>query len=756
MNPNETAFRAGKTNVDIAQTIAGGKMPTNAQLEAVLSSTAQVLQREGSTLPPAGHKAAQDATTVVADLQQFLREKNEGETIQGIISDFAAMKTTTGSALRSNAIQGQGEKAKRQTLSGTQLRQQISPGMRDLMNHTKSLTKSIVRSSQLRAGFKELFETLRWGYFERSQATTDYIQNNWAPIPQSTFATSTGVPSTSSTSTAAPTTSFPVQQGELQREAGGIQQNLPATYTTGAGTTVIPGETPLPQPSITPLTNEKDPKKLELLRKIQSIRPMTEAQRTEFRNRLINVLTKFSQNEEFKNALLNIYSMFMFYKDRGTTQLTETKNKIIHAQPPAPAPTTTSAASSQAAATIAKKDMEVKVAGTTSGVPFGPTLTPEEQFREVTRKLKKFVQSFVPGKSINNFIFYTNEFFKLVYNNAAINTYFNDVGDFLKQFMNSNYQSIETVDQSRVRQLDELLLRGDSLFLSFTNHYVIYRMMCEGIDILNAIKSDPLRKKLVDDTRIFVRDFIVYDAYGRASLNEEVVSQMRTLLLPLLKEQLYYIPIPRLEGTSEKLDFWVENLVFATGDILPENLRFDLNHSTMVDRTNMAIPASVTRIYLTLDNVKTNMKNVRFWYRKKTTPKITDEGFADVALGGRGIRIKLVILANFSSPQPFKTESVKVDCDKLRIKIHDSHHDFLYAVVLAFFKGRIKREMETKAEASVRSAFDKMNTQLNRLVMANPQTSQTTKQPGMLSRATQPVVQALGNFANPQPKTKKL
>jgi len=271
-------------------------------------------------------------------------------------------------------------------------------------------------------------------------------------------------------------------------------------------------------------------------------------------------------------------------------------------------------------------------------------------------------------------------------------------------------------------------------------------MVCESIEILKAIKSDPLRKKLADDTRIFVNNFLVYDAYGRASLNDDVVSQMRTLLLPLLKEQLYYIPIPRIEGSSDKIDFWVENLVFATGDILPDNLRFDLNHSTLMDRTTISVPASVTRIYLTLENVKTNMKNVRFWYRKKTTPKLCDEGFADVVLGGRGIRIKLVILANFSSPQPFTTESVRVHCDKLRIKIHESKHDFLYAFALAFFKNRIKHEMETKAEGSVRGAFDKMNAQLNRIVLSNPKAAQ---QPSMMSRATQPIVQALGNFANP-------
>jgi len=737
-----TAMQAAKTNMEIAQTVAGGKMPTNSQLEAVLSSTAQVLQREGPALPPAGQKASHDAEVVIGDMQQFLREKNPDNNIQGIISDFAAMKPA---ATGPKSMKTPG--AQKQTLSGTELRQQISPGMQDLMAHTKSLTKAVVRSHQLRLAFKELFETLRWGYFERSKATTEFIDQNWAPGALWT----PGVPGAATTTTTT-ASSFPVPEmatgGELQREAPGIQQTLPTTYATqGPATTYIPpGPGPLPATApITNVFNETDPARLDILRRLQSIKPMTEAQRIELRNRLFAVLIKFSQNEQFKNSLLNVFSMFLFYKDQGVGTFKSTTAKLKSKEVVGAAPV-------QPLGPKAEPkfgDMTIAVAGTKAGIPIAKTttLTPEQQFQEVTRKLKKFVQSFVPGKSIDDFLFYTNEFFHLIKGNTSINSYLNDVGDFLKQTMNSNYQSLATIDQARIRQLDELLLRGDSLFLSFANHYVVYRMLCESIEILQAIQSDPLRKKLADDTRILVNNFLVYDAYGRASLNADVVSQMRVLLLPLIKEQLYYIPIPKIEGTSGKMDFWVDNLVFATGDILPDNLRFDLNHTTVMDRPSHSIPASVTRIYLTLENVKTNLKDVRFWYRKKTTPKMTDEGFANVTIGGRGVRIRLVILANFSSPQPFKTESVKVNCDKLRVKIHDSKHDFLYAFVLALFKGRIKREMELKAEASVRNAFDKMNAQLTRLVLANPQ--QPTTQPSAIGRATQPLVQALGNFANP-------
>jgi hypothetical protein len=347
-------------------------------------------------------------------------------------------------------------------------------------------------------------------------------------------------------------------------------------------------------------------------------------------------------------------------------------------------------------------------------------------------------------------VFYTKEFFRMMKENAQLRNVIHDSGEFGLSFLRAGYPTKEAVPQDQIARLDHIIQESDSLFIGLANHYVIWRLLEEIQLVSEAIRDDPLRQKLAQDTRTFLSDFLIYDAMGKPQLNGEVVRQLKFLVLPILRENLAYIPLPRIEGSNEKMDFWVENVILATSDILPDNVKIDVRSKTLLNRPGMTGAAN-TLVRLSLDNVLVNLKDVRFWYRKKTFPKMTDEGFVDVFITGSGIRVRLDLMADFAQASQgsiFTVQNVKVNTDRVKIKIHESKHDFLYSVVLALFKGRVRREIQLKAEESIRSNFARINAALSRFYLAAGEKRHAAGS-GLASKTSGPVASALHTFVHP-------
>jgi len=714
---------AAQTTMAMAQGLAQGIPPTNQQMTSVISGTENVLHQQASTLPPAGQKVAHDAAVLLQDMRQVIVEKNPDSELQGLVTDFAKLGSTAKSTAATMGGAGTGAGATgaiKEKAAG--FRQQLSEPMRNFMTSSKSLMKGLTRDQELRNSFRDLLAAFQWAFYQRSQSNSQWINSNWGgysngnwnwaqnssyPNTATTGFTGSAFPSTS-------TTGFTGSAFPSTTATTGIQTVIPETIAPAVVTTTVqqpglptsglaatgmsgPGFSTLPQPP----------------QRFDNYMPMTEGERIELRNRLLPILIHFGKTPQSREALTNFFTVMSAIKSNiGSTDI---KGQI-------------SSAASQAGAG-------------------GAGLTMQQQLSQIFKRLRSFAHRFTNGKSIDDLTFFTKEFFLMAKNHPESSTLFHDWKEFVLATISSGYDSPMGIEQTRIQQFDNLIYRTDTFYASLANHYVVYRMMEEASAVFNAIRDDPLRKKLAADTKIFVSNFVSYDNYGRPSLNTEVLSQMRSLLVPMLREQLYYLPIPRIEGSNGTYDYWLDNLIFSTDDILPDHVRIEVKQKTHLDRVTSS-SQNYTRILFTLDNVRTHMRNVRFWYRRNTMPKMTDEGFADVFLTRNGARIRLALIANFSAAEPFTVQGVKVTLDRFKIKIHESKHDWLYNAVTTLFRGRLKREIELRAEASIRNAFGRMNQQLGRFALRTGDlTSRTTSSMGQ--KISAPVAQALHTFVNP-------
>ncbi|GAA5879136.1 hypothetical protein JCM16303_001311 [Sporobolomyces ruberrimus] len=94
---------------------------------------------------------------------------------------------------------------------------------------------------------------------------------------------------------------------------------------------------------------------------------------------------------------------------------------------------------------------------------------------------------------------------------------------------------------------------------------------------------------------------------------------------------------------------------------------------------------------ISFTQVQTDLKDVAFYIKKKTGfPKLTDSGYADVFLGGKGLSGKIHLESTGRRDHAFKVVEVKIKIDKLKFAVRESKHSFLINTLRPLATGLIK------------------------------------------------------------------
>jgi len=267
--PTDSRMAAAKTTMAMAQGIAAGVPPTNQQMTSVISGTENVLHQQAATLPPAGQKAAHDAAVLLQDVRQVITEKNAGNELQGLVTDFAQL----GSTAKSTAATAAGATGGAAGATGmlkdktSGLRQQLSEPMRNFMMSSKSLMKGFVRNQDIRNDFRDLIAAFQWAFYQRSQSNNQLINSNWGGYTNgnwnwgantygSSIPTSTGFGAAGIT-TVIPETIAPAVVTTTVQQPASLFSTPVAPATTGLGFQTLPQQ-PQRFDNYTPMTEGEE------------------------------------------------------------------------------------------------------------------------------------------------------------------------------------------------------------------------------------------------------------------------------------------------------------------------------------------------------------------------------------------------------------------------------------------------------------------------------------------------------------------
>ncbi|KAJ1957838.1 hypothetical protein GGI12_004907, partial [Dipsacomyces acuminosporus] len=231
--------------------------------------------------------------------------------------------------------------------------------------------------------------------------------------------------------------------------------------------------------------------------------------------------------------------------------------------------------------------------------------------------------------------------------------------------------------------------------------------------------------------------------------------------LPLVVSTIRYIPIPRVSGQNEDLEFAADNLVLDLKRFVPEHIGMDY-HTEIYPRSVLLKNkhAMLSRkgfhgeqfFYITITGVNCVAKGVAFYVKKKKgIPKIAEKGVADLIIGGKGMDIVISARKLHDSEKPLvaigKSGATKSPKDKnedrgkgrvegpkqrmrserhldivgvsaklhdLDIKVHHNKHNVLSALAIPVIIPAAKKLIAKGIARSISSSLDQADTTISK------------------------------------------
>jgi hypothetical protein len=281
----------------------------------------------------------------------------------------------------------------------------------------------------------------------------------------------------------------------------------------------------------------------------------------------------------------------------------------------------------------------------------------------------------------------------------------------LKAKSEEEVQSQQFKDQSR-----ELAQRGRDLVKEFKEDD-LRPFLQAADDMIENIKNDEFLRDLRHQAGVIRSDLSYIDSEGLVQVDTDILGKLQSVLLPTLAEALKYIPVPRIYSCDSKREFWLDNIVLCSYDIIPENIRFHLETDSEISLKDVELKGTRTRLVIQLDRLLAEVKNVEFYYHRKTFPEIEDTGRVTFRETGVGSRLTLTynILQRPEDKVPRIMEGrVDFDISNLQIEFDKStlKHDVLIPMLTNMFKLQIQQQIEHEVEKNLKGFLDKFRDML--------------------------------------------
>lgn len=337
-----------------------------------------------------------------------------------------------------------------------------------------------------------------------------------------------------------------------------------------------------------------------------------------------------------------------------------------------------------------------------------------------------------------------------------------ELRDFLGDWRAFLKRCTSATDSQRYLDSDEYMRRGEFL-LKRTESYFSpsgqYRSHLDESftafnDYINGLKSDKLTRDLGKHVNKLVREDLIGIGRGEslslrtmltssALLRPDLLNDLRYHILPRILQSMQTIPLPRIEVVTGGTVLVLEDLIIPSEALVPLQMEIlTSSHVTMNPKSRLfrrsATPAQPPSsrvegiqggVQVKLSSIAGQVRNVRFTMdRHEGWPRFSDQGLADLRIGGRGLSILIDLATHPASeitgrsdlrssvfPAALIAHHVRVRIDKLSLNLHDSLHDSMYRVFNPIVSSVVKRNMERAIRDQIINVVDSVDGLLDRL-----------------------------------------
>jgi hypothetical protein len=333
----------------------------------------------------------------------------------------------------------------------------------------------------------------------------------------------------------------------------------------------------------------------------------------------------------------------------------------------------------------------------------------ETHIRRIQLETEELVASFTGRETLEQFEIRLSNLFDVFDNNPELQQYFLELKEFLLVS-----KSEEEVQSERFKHKSrEYANRGRELMKQLKDVNEVDQFLASCEEVIHNIKHDQFVNLLRHQAGIIRSDLTYTDTDGIVKIDTDVLSKLQSVLLPVLAENLKYIPMPRMESSNSDREFWLDNIILCGFDIIPENIHFHLESDSDLSLKDIETKGSYTHLVIRLDKFRTELKNMKFYYKKKTFPVLEDSGIVTLRIGGDGARLNMIFTIEQNSPhtQPrlkegyadFDIRHMDIEFDKSTLK-----HDVLLPMMTTLFKQQIQLQIEKIVEKNLTKVIQQL------------------------------------------------
>ncbi|KAH9958918.1 hypothetical protein BC827DRAFT_1135468 [Russula dissimulans] len=343
------------------------------------------------------------------------------------------------------------------------------------------------------------------------------------------------------------------------------------------------------------------------------------------------------------------------------------------------------------------------------GKEAGSQVTGDDSFRTSVTQIRTLLERFANGKSMDVIIDAINELIDDAKDDEEFRQWFQAVDAYAHNVLLEPGYVLEPRCNSEGLQVRESGRRF------YTGRYKSHfdRLFDSIGTWFGAMGEDPLNRRFGDDWARLTRD-LLFDGEGSLKFKPDLWMDIRKVILPSIVDRVGHVPIPRIEYTDESLDLVVENLTLQGRNLFPNIVSIEVHNFMKFSPYNTINDISHYEFTLTFEHIQADMRDVAFYFRKKSgIPKLTDSGLADVLLGGHGLTATVhLVSAGKDKSSVFKVKSVRVKVDSLKFSIRDSKHDILYKTLRPLATALVKKQIQKAVTDAITTGMEYVDGQL--------------------------------------------
>ncbi|GAA5879090.1 hypothetical protein JCM16303_001296 [Sporobolomyces ruberrimus] len=317
----------------------------------------------------------------------------------------------------------------------------------------------------------------------------------------------------------------------------------------------------------------------------------------------------------------------------------------------------------------------------------------DTNYQRAYSELRTLLERFANGASMQGIFDSIDQLYTDSANDSELRSWFRELTTYIRQCLQEPGYIMKDECDRRGRELKDSSKKfWDPKNGKYAGHKD--RFFDEVQNFFTSYADDGLNQRLGESVKSLFSD-LLFNSEGNLEYKSHLWKDIRSVILPEIFQQIGYIPIPRAEYTSPDVDLVIENLTLESANLLPNLFEIE------------------ARNYFKLSPYDNLGGDVAFYIKKKTGfPKLTDSGYADVFLGGKGLSGKIHLESTGRRDHAFKVVEVKIKIDKLKFAVRESKHSFLINTLRPLATGLIKGALTKAIEAAIRSGLEQVDMQV--------------------------------------------